>query len=54
MAKYQRVPMPERPRGTPEQEIERTYRYLWQLAEILNMIIDQLEKEAKSNGTDRA
>lgn len=53
MARYPEVPTPERPRGTPEQQIERLYRYLWQMAETINNIINTLNKEDKSNGEDR-
>ena len=49
MARYPEVPMPERPRGTVEQKIERMYSYLWQLAEVLNNIISMLDKEAKND-----
>lgn len=53
MARYPAVQTPERPRGTPEQQIDRIYRYLWQLAEVLNNLIDTLNKEANTNGEDR-
>lgn len=44
MARYPDLPMPERPRGTPEQSIERLYSQLWQLVEALNNIIHDLNK----------
>lgn len=50
MAKYPEVPMPERPRGTPEQQINQLYTYLWRLAETLNIIINTLEKGEKKDG----
>ena len=49
MARFPEVPMPERPRGTPEQQASQLYTYLWRLAETLNIIINTLEKEAKKN-----
>jgi hypothetical protein len=36
--------MPERPRGTPEQEITRLHSYLWQLAEALNNALSLIDK----------
>ena len=53
MARYQDLPMPERPRGTEEQKIDRLYSYLWQLVEQLNNILHQIAREAESNGKDR-
>lgn len=50
MARYPEVPMPERPRGTPEQQINTLYTALWRLTEQLNSIINTLNKEAKNNG----
>lgn len=50
MARYQEVPMPERPRGTTEQQINTLYTALWRLTEQLNSIINTLNKEAKNNG----
>ena len=51
MARYPEVPMPERPRGTTEDQLKRMYTYLWQLAETLNNIVNTLEKEQKKDGT---
>lgn len=53
MARYQDLPMPERPRGTEEQKIDRLYSYLWQLVEQLNNTLHQIAREAESNGKDR-
>lgn len=50
MARFQEVPMPERPRGTPEEQAQALYRYMWRLAEELNLIIEQLNKEDKNDG----
>ena len=50
MARYPEVPMPERPRGTPEQQINTLYTALWRLTEQLNSIINTLNKEEKNNG----
>lgn len=50
MARYQRVQMPERPRGTPEEALERLYRYLYQMAETINHVIDKLDREAADDG----
>jgi hypothetical protein len=36
--------MPERPRGTPEQEIAKMHSYLWQLAEALNNALSLIDK----------
>lgn len=54
MARYPEVPMPERPRGTTEQKIDRIYTNQWQLAELLNNIINILNKEASKNGENRS
>lgn len=44
MARFPDLPMPERPRGTPEQEITRLHSYLWQLAEALNNALSLIDK----------
>lgn len=44
MARFPDLPMPERPRGTPEQEITRMHSYLWQLAEALNNALSLIDK----------
>lgn len=44
MARFPDLQMPERPRGTPEQEINRLYSYLWQLAEALNNALSAIDK----------
>ena len=51
MARFPEAPMPERPRGTPEEQIRSLYRSLWQIAEVLNNIIDTLNKEEKKDET---
>lgn len=53
MARFPEVQMPERPRGTPQQQIESLYRSLWQLTETLNNIINTMNKEANTDGKDR-
>lgn len=50
MAAYPEVPMPERPRGTTEEQIARLYRDLWQIAETMNNILQMMQREAKRNG----
>lgn len=45
MARYPEVRMPERPRGTPEEQIRTLYRYAWELAETINNIIGLLNRE---------
>lgn len=54
MARYPEVQMPERPRGTPEQQVEKLYSALWRTVEQLNNIINILNKEASKNGTNRS
>jgi hypothetical protein len=44
MARFPDLPMPERPRGTPEQEIAKMHSYLWQLAEALNNALSLIDK----------
>lgn len=53
MARFPEVRIPEKPRGTPEQQIEKLYSQMWQLVEQLNNIINILNKEGNNNGTDR-
>ena len=50
MARFPEAPMPERPRGTPEQQVNMLFKALWRLTEQLNSIINTLNKEAKDNG----
>jgi hypothetical protein len=61
MARFPDLPMPERPRGTPEQEIAKMHSYLWQLAEALNNALSLIDKAmaametgGKSNGGENA
>ena len=61
MARFPDLPMPERPRGTPEQEIAKMHSYLWQLAEALNNALSLIDKAmtaaetgGKSNGGETA
>ena len=49
MARFPGVQMPERPRGTVEEQIRSLYRSLWQVAESLEIIIDALNKEDSSS-----
>jgi len=49
MASIPEVPMPERPRGTPQEQINMLYRYAWQLAETLNNILNIMQKERETN-----
>lgn len=53
MARYPEVQMPERPRGTTEQQVEKLYSTLWRTVEQLNNIINILNKEASKNGENR-
>ena len=47
MDTYHEIPKPERPRGTEAERWAQVYRYLYDLAEALQNIIDNMTKEAK-------
>lgn len=49
MARFPEAPMPERPRGTPEEQIRSLYRSIGQIAEALNNIISAMNKEEKKD-----
>lgn len=50
MARYPELPMPERPRGTEQEQINRLYSALWQMTEQLNNIIHMMNKGVNENG----
>lgn len=47
MQKYQEIPKPERPRGTEAERWNQIYRYLFELAEHLENIVNNLTKEGE-------
>lgn len=48
MQSYHEIPKPERPRGTEGERWNQIYRYLWQLAEHMEHIINNIQKEGES------
>lgn len=53
MATYHEIPKPERPRGTEGERWNQVYKYLYELAEHLENIINNMTKEGvKTDGRD--
>ena len=52
MASYHEIPKPERPRGTDTERWNQIYRYLFDLAERLQNIINELAEEGVKKDGD--
>lgn len=44
---------PPVPKGTPEEQLQQLYRYLFRLAETLNIILSDLETQGADDGKGR-
>lgn len=49
MASYHEIPRPERPRGTEAERWNQVYRYLWELSERLEHLINTLKEGDADN-----
>lgn len=49
MARYHEIPKPERPKGTEEERWRQIYKYLYELSEQLENIINNMTKERGEN-----